>query len=275
MGDLGRHPEPGDLLGPFRLLERIGAGGMATVYRAAHPSGAIVAVKVLNPATVAQEDVRRFTREYQLLARIDHPNVVKTYEAGVRQGYPWLALEYVAGTDLATLIDQWAANPPADRFERAEHLLRGLCRALQYVHDLGFVHRDLKPQNVLVTAEGDAKLTDFGVVKAGEGVTQLTMAGRLVGTVAFMAPEQITGEPLDRRTDLYALGAVLYMMLTFRRPIEAASVAGYLARHLTEVPRPPSDWEPSIPRRLERICQRLLVKDRSARYPSALAVLQA
>ncbi len=274
-GQLGRHPIPGDEVGPYRLLERIGSGGMATVFRAADQTGGVVAVKVLNPATVVPEDVKRFTREYQALARIDHPNVVKTYTAGVQDGYPWLALEYIDGTDLGTLVERWSTDPPADRFAQVESLLRGLCKALQYVHDLGLVHRDLKPQNVLVTRSGEAKLTDFGVVKYGDAVTQLTMAGRLVGTVAFMAPEQITGEDIDRRTDLYALGAVLYVMLTSRRPIEAASVAGYLARHLTEVPRPPSEIDPNIPRHLERICQRLLVKDRTARYPTALAVLQA
>jgi tetratricopeptide (TPR) repeat protein len=272
---LGRHPSPGDILGTYRLHKAIGAGGMATVFLAIGADGGSYAVKVLNPARVVPEDVKRFTREYEALARMDHENIVRVYAAGVERGYPWLAMEYIEGTDLGTLIESWEADLPGDHFDRVERILRGLCRALQYVHDLGLVHRDLKPGNVLITKAGEARLTDFGVVKDASWQTQLTMAGRLVGTVAFMAPEQITGDEVDRRTDLYALGAILYMMLTLKRPIEATSVAGYLARHLTEVPRPPSEIDPQIPRRLERICQRLLGKERNSRYPTALAVLQA
>jgi len=250
---------------------------MATVFRARGPDGHDVALKVLDPGRVIEEDVKRFTREYKALKRIDHENVVAVYEAGVHDHYPWLAMELVEGTDLETVIDQWKQSPPDDRHEQIERVLRGLCRGLQYVHDLGMVHRDLKPSNVLITADGEPKLSDFGVVKGGSNTanTQLTMAGRLVGTVAFMAPELITAEGIDRRTDLYALGAVLYLMLTFRRPIEAGSVAGYLARHLTEVPQPPHEHDPSTPPHLERICQRLLQKDPAFRYPTAQAVIQA
>lgn len=267
----------GDTVGSYRLVDRLGAGGMATVYRADAPDGRQVALKILDPGRVVEEDVKRFTREYRALKRIDHENVVSVYDSGVHDNYPWLAMELVEGTDLETLIDRWASAPPPDRHEHVERILRGLCRGLQYVHDLGMVHRDLKPSNVLVTADGEPRISDFGVVKGGNNTanTQLTMAGRLVGTVAFMAPELITGEGVDRRTDLYALGAVLYLMLTGRRPIEAGSVAGYLARHLTEIPRPPHELDPTTPPHLERICQRLLQKDPAYRYPTAQAVLQA
>ena len=142
--------------------------------------------------------------------------------------------------------------------------------------DLGIVHRDLKPSNVLVGLDGHARLTDFGVVKDPEAFpTSLTLAGRLVGTVAFMAPEQITGESPDTRADLYSLGALLYVMLTWRRPIIADSIAGYLARHLTETPRAPSDIDPRVPVRLERVCTRLLQKDPARRYATARQVLAA
>jgi tetratricopeptide (TPR) repeat protein len=276
-GGLGPHPVPGDAVGPYRLVALVGAGGLATVFRATDRAGSTVAVKVLNPARVLPEEVKRFTREYRALSRMDHPNVVKVYEAGVHQGYPWIAMEYVDGTDLDTVIGRWKAEDPSDRWERIAHIVRGLCRGLSYVHDLGLIHRDLKPSNVLLTAKGEPKLSDFGVVKSGDGTqtTQLTMAGRLVGTVAFMAPELITDEGVDARTDLYALGAVLYLMCTYRRPIEADSVAGYLARHLTEIPRPIGEIDPSVPPVLERVCARLLQKDRAYRYPSAQAVLQA
>lgn len=267
-------PLPGDRVGPYVLGDRLGVGGMATVYRAQNAPD--VAVKILHPGKAETEEGRRFRREFKTLKELDHPGVVKVHEAGVHGDYPWIAMEFVDGTDLGTLIERWALDPPADRFDRVEAVLRGLCEALDYVHGRGLIHRDLKPSNVLITRDGCPKLTDFGVVKATDTFsTELTVAGRLVGTVAFMAPEQITGDPVDSRADLYSLGAVLYMMMTGRRPIVADTVAGYLARHLTEAPRPPSEIDPSVPARLERICLTLLRKDPSQRYRSARQVLAA
>jgi tetratricopeptide (TPR) repeat protein len=281
MGDsghsvLGSAPVPGNRVGPYTLDAPIGSGGVASVFRARDDRGQVFAIKVLHPSRVIDEDVKRFTREYRALMRIDHPNVVRVYEAGVENGFPWLAMEYVDGTDLDALITRWSTEKPVDRFERSEKILRGLCAGLQYMHELGLVHRDLKPSNVLVGKDGLAKISDFGVVKdSANSSTNLTIAGRLVGTVAFMAPEQITGEKVDARADLYALGAVLYGMLTGRRPIEASSVAGYLARHLTEVPKAPGEVDPTVPPRLDRVCQRLLLKAPVQRYQSAAAVLEA
>jgi len=277
---LGPHPTSGDKLGRYTLDQRVGAGGMASVYRALDPHGDPYAVKVLNPARVLPEDVKRFQREYKALSRMDHPHIVRVYESGIHRGYPWIAMEFVDGQDLSGLIEKWKKSPPPDRFERTDTILRKLCTALQYVHDRKLIHRDIKPSNVLLTSDGEPKLSDFGVVKSGQDestqITQLTMAGRLVGTVAFMAPEIITtDERVDARADLYSLGAMLYLMLTFRRPIEADSVAGYLARHLTEVPKSPGELEPDVPRPLERVCNRLLLKDPAYRYPSASAVVQA
>lgn len=277
---LGRHPEVGDKLGRYTLDQPLGAGGMASVFRAVDPHGDAYAVKILNPARVQPEDVKRFQREFQALSKMSHPNVVRVYESGLHDGYPWIAMELVEGGDLEQVIARWKKHPPADRFERTEALLRDLCKALQYVHDRRLIHRDIKPSNILITADGRPKLTDFGVVKGGADgtthITQLTMAGRLVGTVAFMAPELIiTDDDVDARADLYSLGAVLYLMLCLRRPIEAKSVAGYLARHLTEVPVPAGQIDPDVPRDLERVAGRLLQKDRAHRYASAGAVLAA
>jgi tetratricopeptide (TPR) repeat protein len=273
---LGNAPAPGSRVGPYTIDASIGSGGVASVYRAHDAAGHVVALKILHPSRIVDEDKKRFTREYKALQRMDHPNVVKVFEAGVDNGYPWLAMEFVDGEDLGSLIARWEAGKMGDRFELVERILRDLCGGLQYIHERGLVHRDLKPSNVLVRHDGVAKITDFGVVKdSTSSTTNLTMAGRLVGTVAFMAPEQITGEKLDARADLYALGAVLYNMLTFKRPIEASSVAGYLARHLTEVPKAPAEVDPAVPQRLERVCQRLLLKEPSQRYQTATAVLEA
>jgi len=269
-------PLPGDSVGPYRLKEVLGVGGMATVYLAMDPQDRRVAVKILHPGKAGTDDARRFRREFLTLRDLRHENVVQVYEAGVQGDYPWIAMELIEGTDLGSLVDRWTEDPPADRFARVEHMLRGVCAALAHVHEAGLIHRDIKPSNVLVTRAGDARLTDFGVVKApGHFNTQLTVAGRLVGTIAFMAPEQITGDAVDSRADLYSLGAVLYVMLTGEKPIQADTIAGYLARHLTQAPLPPSELDPRVPARLEQVCLTLLRKDPSQRYASARQVLEA
>ncbi len=268
-------PGKGTRIGRWYLVEPVGAGGMATVWRAENEDGA-VAIKILHEGRLQTEETARFRREYATLARLDHPGVVKVYDTGQTDGWPWIAMALVDGPDLGTLEERWRTSPPPDRFERVERIFRDLCDALGYVHGQGIIHRDLKPQNVLVDARGRALLTDFGVVRDPNAFqTNLTMMGRLVGTVAFMAPEQITGERVDPRTDLYSLGAILYVLLTGGRPIQADSIAGYLARHLTEVPRPPSELDPAIPRRLEAVCLRLLEKDPARRFATAAEVLVA
>lgn len=275
--DAGQLPEPGDVLGGYQLVERIGAGGVAVVYRATEPSGRVVALKVLDPSRVVAEDARRFAREYRVLSRIDHPNVVRVYDIGQDGPFVWLAMQHVDGLDLDATLQRWAADPPADRWARVERVLRDLCGALTALHDLGLVHRDVKPSNVLLDSSDRPLLSDFGVVigTAGDAATRLTSEGRLVGTVAFMAPELITGEPVDARTDLYALGAVLYTMLAGRRPIDASTVAGFLTRHLSEVPPSPAELDPTVPAALDRVAMKLLHKSPDKRFASARAVLDA
>lgn len=268
-------PLPGDSVGAYTLIEVLGVGGNATVYRASSEAHPLIALKILHPGKIDTDERRRFRREFLTLQKLRHPGVVAVYEFGQHGDYPWIAMEYVEGFDLDSCIDKWRAAPSADRFETVELIFRDLCEALAYVHERGLIHRDLKPSNVLLTTDEVPKLSDFGVVKAAGSVdTHLTMAGRLVGTVAFMAPEQIMGDPMDSRADLYSLGAVLYLMLTLKRPIEADSIAGYLARHLTHVPRAPAEIDPRVPRHLERICVRLLLKDPAQRYSSARQVLE-
>ena len=272
----GAAPGPGAQLGGWTLSEPLGSGGIAAVFRATHVDGRQAALKVLHPASVGTDEVRRFQREYRALARLKHPNIVQVHEAGVADGYPWIAMELVAGQDLDATLRAWAEDEPADRWDRVTRIVSGLCRALAYIHDLGLVHRDLKPSNVLLDEAGEPRLGDFGGVKDRHAqTTALTRHGDLIGTVAFMAPEQILDEPVDARTDLYALGAVLYVMLTDRRPIEAESVTGFLARHIAHVPPAPSSVRPDVPAHLEALCQRLLYKDKNHRYPSAKAVLRA
>ncbi len=270
------HPTVGDRLGPFEVLGELGAGGIATVYRAVGPSGDLVALKVLQPSKLDGKEVHRFAREVETLRKVDHPGIVKLIDGGEAEGLPWLAMELMDGGDVAQLIDRWRDDPPPDRWEQVEHILRSLCSALEYLHQRGIVHRDLKPSNVLLSSSGAVKLTDFGGVKDPNAFeTQLTVAGRLVGTVVFMAPEVITGEAMGSRQDLYSLGAVLYTLLTLHAPVQASTIAGYLTRHLTARPVLPSEREPAVPRRLERICMQLLQKEPGRRPASAGAVLEA
>ncbi len=278
-------PRPGDVVGDWTLGPLLGQGGIASVYRAEGPAGSaqdsgapgVAAVKILHAGRVTEEEVVRFRREFLTLQRLQHPNLVRVYDAGEANGFPWIAMELVEGSDLGSILERWEKDPPPDRFARAERIVTDLCAALAEVHRHGVVHRDLKPGNVLVDHEGRARLTDFGAIKDPDAFpTSLTVAGRLVGTVAFMAPEQILGDgAVDARADLYSLGAVLYALLTSRRPINADSIAGYLARHLAENPRPPSDIDPRVPARLERVCMRLLEKEPARRFPDADAVLAA
>jgi tetratricopeptide (TPR) repeat protein len=271
---LGPPPSTGDRVGPYVLGRRLGKGGLATVWHATGPDGD-VAIKVMNPDKTTEEQVRRIHREFKAMSLADSPYVVKVLESGEDRGFPWLALEYVGGPTLEELIASWEENPGVERWGEITGLLEGIARALEHIHGRGLVHRDLKPSNLLVAPDGTAKLADFGSVKAPDQfTTNLTMAGHLVGTVAFMAPEQITEDQISPKADLYALGAVLYVMLTGRKPVESDSIAGYLAKHLMEDPRPPAEVDPRVPAHLSRLCMHLLRKDPSQRPRDASQVLE-
>lgn len=257
-------------IGHYRILEVLGAGGVATVYKAIGPDGGLVAIKVLHSGGASDEDRQRLRREYKVLRSLDHPNIVGAVDRGDDDGLRWIALEYVDGPSLDRLLELWRENPPADRVAASMRIVRPLISALAYIHERKLFHRDIKPSNVLLTSRGEPRLTDFGAVKTSENVsTHLTTSGKLIGTVAFMAPEQITSDTIDARTDLYALGALLYNLLTGHRPVEADSIAGYLTRHLMEQPTPPIELNPNIPVHLSRVTMRLLRKDPDQRYASA------
>lgn len=245
------------------------------VFHARTDDGREAAVKVLHPSKIHTEEMARFRREYEALKELNHPNIVKVLDSGRHEGYPWLAMELVEGTDLGALVESWSQRPPIGKWKEIERIFRVLCDAIGYMHDMGLIHRDLKPSNILVSRDGKVKITDFGGVKGIEGhSTQLTEVGRLVGTIAFMAPEQITGEKGDIRQDLYSLGAILFVMLTGRPPIESTTIAGYLSRHLTMTPPAPSTVDPSVPQSLERVCLALLQKDPVRRPATALKALE-
>ncbi len=265
---------PGQIVGRWAVVRALGRGGMATVWevQGVH-DGVSRALKIMNAGLASEDAARRFAREFRTLARMEHPNIVRVMDEGAWDGRPWFVMDLVAGEDVRALAERWATNPPADRWARATSIVVQVARALAYVHTLGIVHRDVTPGNIRVLPDGTVRLMDFGVVKE-TGSTELTAHGELLGTVAYVAPEQIAGDAVDARADLYSLGAVLYLLLTGKRPFQARTLAGYLGKHLHNPPRPPSELVPGIPAELEALCLRLLEKDPAARPASATHLLR-
>lgn len=263
---------PGDRIGPYVYRRVIGKGGMATVVLAVDPDGRAAALKILKSARMAS-GLARFKREFRALSRLHHPNVIRVEAYGDIHGHPYIAMEYVDGVDLHQTIHGFRGLPPEDRWRRTGEILGDLCRALAYIHRRGLIHRDLKPSNVLIDAAGRSKLTDFGIVKDLDPSSDAGLSTTLVGTWAYASPEQISGQPVDHRSDLYSLGVILFAMLTGRRPFAAKDLAGYLELHRTQRPATPRELDPSVPIPLNEICVRLLSKNPHDRFRSAQEVL--
>ena len=268
-------PTPGTEIGRYRVCGVLGRGGMAAVLDVEDAqTGERRALKLLLPGALSDEVITRFDAEHRTLVSLNHPNILRVYERGEWQGRPWFAMERLRGRDLRDVVEDWREHPPPDRFARVEALLVQVAEALAYIHDRGLVHRDITPGNIMLGPDNTARLMDFGVVK--EPGVEMTVVGEMVGTVAYIAPEQITSDDIDARADLYSLGTVLYLLLTGRRPFNASTVPGYLDKHLNLRPRAPRELMPQVPDRLDAICMRLLEKRPADRFGSAhhlLAVL--
>ncbi len=266
-------PAPGERIGThYEVVGQVARGGMASVIAVRDVrTGEIVALKLLLPLDGTEEAQNRFRREFRALSRLHHPNVLRVFESGIHHGRPWFTMELLDGHDLRVEAELLQERPPEERFPRIEALLKQVARALAYVHERGLVHRDVTPGNLMVMQDGALKLMDFGVVKEDGG--DMTAVGELIGTVAYMAPEQITGDAVDERTDLYSLGAVLYLLLTGKRPFQAHTIHGFMEKHLHQRPRPPRELAPDVPEHLEGVCLRLLEKAPSARFASAWHLL--
>ncbi|MBI2932532.1 MAG: protein kinase [Planctomycetes bacterium] len=251
--------------GRYRVIETLGRGAMGVVYRAEdsvlHRD---VALKLVSRVNIASPgNIERFRREAQAMAQIDHPNVVKLYDIGEFEGDPYLVMELVRGEHLA---GAFARRPMRARVELIEKVARGV----QAVHEHGIVHRDLKPQNVLVDENGRPHVTDFGLARLEDGAP-LTRDGLAIGTPPYMAPEQIRGGSIDARTDVFALGAMLYEALTAQAPHAGSTVAEILHAILTLEPPPPRSLNARVPADLETICLHAIEKDPARRYPTAHA----
>jgi hypothetical protein len=259
----------GTLVGGFRIREPLGTGAMGTVYLAeAVESGDLVAVKII--ATGPSQDLRfreRFERECELAASLHHPNVVRTIASGGTEGDLYLAMEYVEGSDLREILHREAPLEPA----RAFRLVAQVADALDAAHELGLVHRDVKPGNILVTERDDeerALVCDFGLARHISSVSSLTGDRGFVGTIDYVPPEQIQGNQVDRRSDLYSLGCVLFECLVGAKPFERESELSVVFAHLNEPPPRPTEFRPELPAAWDDFFSKALAKEPSERFGS-------
>ncbi len=262
----------------YRVLARLGSGGMGLVYMVEHIQLAkVAAMKVLHHEMARDsEAVRRFRIEAQAVSRLDHPNIVQTFDFGQSDDALYLVMEYLKGEDLAALVKREGPLP----FERAARLFAQICSALTEAHDAGIIHRDLKPENIVVVRRRDgtesAKVLDFGLAKLRErtDAMSVTSGNQVIGTPYYMSPEQVRSEPLDARTDIYSLGATLYRVLTGTPPFQATTPVGVLTKHITdplELPRLRAP-ELNLPPAADAIVSRAMAKSRQDRYASAAEV---
>jgi WD40 repeat protein len=263
--DARRLPEvPG-----YEVVGELGRGGMGVVYQARHIAlNRRTALKmILSRGPGATEAERaRFRLEAEAVARLQHPHIVQIYEIGTHEGHPFFSLEFVDGGTLAGRLDGTPLAPV-----QAAQLMEALARAMQHAHQHGVIHRDLKPANVLLTADGTPKITDFGLAKQMDAASDLSQSGAILGTPPYMAPEQALGKSsqVGPATDVYALGAILYELLTGRPPFRGATVLDTLEQVRLQEPVPPVRLNPKVPRDLETICLKCLHKDPARRYPRA------
>ena len=266
----GRPPRGALSIPEHRLIRELGRGGMGVVYLAEQTGlGRQVAIKTLLPhATGDAGEVARFRAEGEAVAALRHPNIVQIFEVGEAEGRPWFALEFVEGETLSSKIRE---RPLSAR--RAAEVTRQIAEGVAHAHAHGIVHRDLKPGNVLLTGDGVAKVTDFGLVKRVNDESHITRTGTIVGTPSFMAPEQARGDSdVGPAADVYALGSVLYAVLTGRPPFLADTAIQTITQVIDKEPVPPSRLQPQVPRDLETVCLKCLRKVPADRYAAASEV---
>jgi eukaryotic-like serine/threonine-protein kinase len=260
--------------GRYRVEHRLGSGGMADVWCVEDEQlGRRVALKLL-AHRLAEDDAfrERFRREASAAAGLQHPHIVGIFDRGEWDGTPYIAMEFVSGRTLKQLVLEDGPLEPNEAIELTIQVLR----ALRYAHRHGIVHRDVKPQNVILDEEGEAKVADFGIAHAG--ASDVTETGSIVGTAQYLSPEQAQGQPVSPRSDLYSVGVMLYELLTGRVPFEASSPVSVALKQVAEQPVPPSQLRPGVPPAIEAVVLRALAKDPARRFADAdefIAALQA
>ncbi|MFN8456542.1 MAG: serine/threonine-protein kinase, partial [Anaerolineae bacterium] len=261
----------GTTLGQYEIIQKIGQGGMAHVFKAYQRAlDRFVAIKVLSP-TLAEEPgfTERFHREAQAVARLHHPNILQVFDFGIHDKYSYIVMRYVENS---TTLDELIHN--GTPLERLIDYIVQVADALHYAHEQDIVHRDVKPSNILIDGKW-ALLSDFGLVKMGQSSSHLTQTGTGLGTPAYMAPEQASGLKVDRRADIYALGIILHRILTGTVPHDAPTPFAILVKRSTEPVPPLRQMKPDIPESVEHVVLRSLAKEPDARYSTATDFAQA
>jgi beta-lactam-binding protein with PASTA domain/tRNA A-37 threonylcarbamoyl transferase component Bud32 len=251
----------------YEIDSVLGEGGMAKVFRGTdRVLGRTVAVKVLAPQFAKdQQFVARFRREAQAAAALNHPNVVSVYDTGSDDSIHWIVMEYVDGRTLKDVIRQEGPLLP----ERAVEIAQAVCLALTTAHQKDLVHRDIKPGNIMLTPAGEIKVMDFGIARATAGADTLTQTATVLGTAAYLSPEQAQGKTVDARSDIYSLGCVLYEMLTAHPPFEAESPVALAYKHVRETPTPPGRLNSDVRSELDAVVLKALAKNPDNRYQTA------
>ncbi len=264
-------------LGKYELRERIGRGGMAEVYKAYHAAlDRFVAIKILHPFLGEEPEFKgRFEREARNVARLRHSNIIHVYdfEFDPRRDLYYMVMEYIDGLTLRDRLAEAGAEGEPIPVEEAIRIVTPLASAIAYAHSRGMVHRDIKPANIMIDADERVVLTDFGIARMVSG-PNVTASGSMVGTPAYMSPEQGLGQAGDHRSDIYSLGVVLYQLVTGATPFDADTPIGIVLRHVNDPLPPPTTLNPDIPEPLEAILFKSLDKDPDRRYQDAALMEQ-
>lgn len=256
----------------YEIVREIGIGGMGRVYQAVDRElDEVVAIKVLRVTDVEGKQLERFLREIKLARRIGHPNVVKVYDLGSWRDHKYITMEYIDGVNL----EQWRRLAPSVEIDATARMMIDVARALESAHALGIIHRDIKPQNILIQGGTTPKLLDFGIARSKSGEVDLTTAGFVMGSPKYMSPEQVQALPLDSRTDIYSLGVVMYFAFTGREPFVGDTPTGIAYRQIHGTPRPPEELNGAVPPWLAAAILKAMEKDAKERYASMAELASA
>lgn len=251
-----------ETIGKYKVLREIGRGGMGIVYKAIDPSTKKdMAIKVLHPSMVDRTSVERFNREGRAMARLKHPNIVEVVDYGAHQGTHFFAMEYIEGKSLKWII----AEEGKLAVPKVLNIIKEVALALAYAHGEGMIHRDIKPANIMIDKDGRVKVMDFGLVQIS-GVTKVTGTDTAVGTPEYISPEQLSGEEVDSRTDIYALGVTMYEMLAGAPPFKGESNYAIFMKHKYEAPASLRDLRNDLTPEVEDIVAKAMAKDLGKRY---------